>query len=420
MSIEPIHRFFYGLICLALIAPGVTWAQVSIEEFIRSARTDFEVRTFENQGTFLNRKTYRLPPLREVELRYQNRELLDTQNEFALRVSPANPWEMRATSRYYKNVQSSLLFERELALKDALLDRYYTILDYMYYSELLELSVRGRESLDKQVALLEERSGSRYFDPDDYAELKVDQLDYEAKFLEYEYELVNKINRIERLYPDAHRREISWDPSQVVSVERIKIIVDSISLASARSTFVVYQRQQIDIAKSRYNLERSNINLGFGQLEYDTRRVSQERTPFNVSFGITIPVMNHNKPDMARRRLELIEAELDFEEAEQETSKDILIHQDKLNRLISSYNRINERITALAQSDLAQNLSTLKGGDPFLVVQFDERLRKLQSLVIKIRNNILVTYIEYLAFTDHLQQQPLVNYLSPHLAEIRE
>lgn len=407
----------YLLACLGIFVYGATSAQVSIEAFIHSAQADYEVRTFENQRQFLNKKTYRLPPLRELEFRYQNQEFIDTRNEYALRVSPANPFEMRATSRYYKEVQTSLLFEREVALKEALLDRYYTIIDYMYYTELRDLSVRGQQSLSKQIALLEQRSASSYFDADDYAKLKVDQLDYEAKFLEHEYELINQVNRIERLYPDAHRRAISWDPSLVLSVERVKAVVDSISAASVRPTFVEYQRQLIKVAQSRFIMEKSNINLGFGQLEYDARRVNENRSPFNLSFGITIPVMNPNKPDMAQRRMQLIEAELDYEEADQETNKDILIYEDKLTRLVDSYRRIEQRMDELSKSSLAQNLSALKGGDPILIVQFEERLRKLETLLIKIRNNILITYIEYLAFSDLLQKEPLVNYLSPRLVE---
>ena len=408
------------LVWLPCLVSGVAAAQVSIEEFIHSAQADYEVRTFENQRTFLNRKTYRLPPLRELEFRYQNQEFLDTRNEYALRISPANPFEMRATSKYYKEVQTSLLFEREVALKEALLDRYYTIIDYVYYTELRDLSIRGQQSLNKQVSLLEQRSASSYFDADDYAKLKVEQLDYEAKFLEYEYELINQVNRIERLYPIAHRRDISWNPSLVLSVNRVKAVVDSISAAAVRPTFVEYQRQLIKVAQSQYNLEKSNINLGFGQLEYDSRRAGENRSPFNVSFGITIPVMNPNKPDMARRRMQLIEAELDHEEAEQETNKDILIYEDKLTRLVNSYSRIEQRIDELGKSSLAQNLSAIKGGDPILIVQFEERLRKLEMLLIKIRNDILITYIEYLAFSDLLQKEPLVNYLSPRLVEIHD
>ena len=419
MSLIENRIWSYVLAFLGLAMPGVAIAQLGIEEFIHSAQIDYEVRTFENQREFLSKKTYHLPPLRELEFRYQNQEFLDTRNEFALRITPANPWEMRATARHYTEVQKSLLFEREIALKEALLDRYYTIIDYMYYTELRDLSIRGQQSLSKQIALLEQRSASSYFDADDYAKLKVDELDYEARFLEHEYDLISQVNRIERLYPKAHRREIFWDPTMILSVQRVKAVVDSIAAASLRSTFIDYQRQLISVAKSQYNLEKSNVNVGFGQLEYDARRAGEDRSPFNVSFGITIPVMNPNKPDMARRRMQLIEAELDFEEAEKETNKDILIYEDKLSRLISSYNRIDQRIAELAESSLAQNLSALKGGDPILIVQFDERVRKLESLLIKIRNSILITYIEYLAFADLLQREPLVNYLSPGLVEIR-
>lgn len=392
-----------------------TTGQVTMEEFLHSAVADYEVKTFHDQMDWLKRKNYALSPIRQVQLRYQNRELLDTQNEFGLRISPANPWEMKATDRYYQNIRSSLGYEKELALREALFERYLTVAEYKYRMELNALSIAGQESLKRQLAILQEQSGSRNFDADEYAELQIDQLDYEASQREYEYEISNQISSIVRLYPTASGRSITWSPDEMISVERIREVVDSLAVVSVRSTLVSFQQQQINIAKSQYALEKSNINIGFGQIEYDFRRYNQQRTPINFGFGVTLPIANPNKPDMARRRLQLIEAEYDLQEAEVETGVDLVIYQEKLMRLFSSYDVLKKRIEELETSDFAQTLSSINGGDPFLYVQFNERVSRLGKVLIRLRNDIVVTYIEYLTYSDRIQQQPLVNFLSPDL-----
>jgi hypothetical protein len=73
------------------------------------------------------------------------------------------------------------------------------------------------------------------------------------------------------------------------------------------------------------------------------------------------------------------------------------------------------KIHQLEEGNLILSLSTLKGGDPLIITQYREDIGKLKMLLLKIRRDIYFAYIEYLSLADNLQQQPLVNFLSPHL-----
>jgi hypothetical protein len=55
-----------------------------------------------------------------------------------------------------------------------------------------------------------------------------------------------------------------------------------------------------------------------------------------------------------------------------------------------------------------------------IVAQFNQRVGKMNDLLIKIKRDVLITYVDYLAFTDNLQQQPLINFLSGKLEPIRK
>lgn len=390
-------------------------AQVTIAEFIRSAFHDPEIKTFDRQASYLEGKPYKLSMLQKFEFRTQNRELQTNQQEYALRFTPANPWEVRNNNRYFQAYQSSLLFERDIILKEALAERYVQAIYIVYYSELKLLVDNTRKLVDNQVSILEKQQTSSFFDADDYVELKMKQLNRMVEFEEIDFELQNQKQRVERLYPEAHDKTLAWDINDVITVDRIEKVVDSLTSASILSTAVEYQKRKIEMANSEYAMEKSNVNLGFLQTEFDQRRVEQDRTPINFSFGVTIPITNPNKGDMAKRKLEVIEAEYDLEETKHETQTDKVILRENVSNLIERYRSLEIKIHQLEEGNLILSLSTLKGGDPLIITQYREDIGKLKMLLLKIRRDIYFAYIEYLSLADNLQQQPLVNYLSPNL-----
>jgi hypothetical protein len=406
---------FFASIALTVLIVSTATAQLTLEEFLRSALEDPEVKTFDTQIEYLNGKPYRLSPLREIQFRTQNREMLQTQQEYGIRLSPANPWEMRRQNQYFKEFNNSLSYEREIVLKEALISRYLAAIDYIYYSEHLVLNTEMSNKLQQQLRILEKQSGSSYFDAEDFVDLTIDQLDFVVEVEETSFELSNQANEISRLYQKANGSAINWKMSDWIGVDRIMAVVDSLESASLRSRMLAYQEQKIRLAQSEYKLEQSNFNLGFVQTSYDRRRVNQDRNPFSVSVGVSIPLFNPNKGDMAKRKLEIIEAEYDLKEETEQSEVDKLLYKDKVVSLATRIKGIDKRIDEIESSTLPHTLSTIKGGDPVVFIRFGQQVDKLKELSLKVKRELLVAYVEYLAFNDVLQQQPLTNFLSPTL-----
>jgi hypothetical protein len=404
--------------CLALVSFSLC-AQVSIDEFLGSAITDPEVQTFQDQISYLNKKPYKLSPLRELQLRTQNRELLPTQQEFGIRLSPANPFEVQSQNKYFKEFNSALSFEKEFVLKEALVVRYLTVIEYLYYSDLLQLTIENSKSLEEQLDILEKQSGSRYFDAEDFIDLKMDQLDYAVEVEEIEFELSNQLHRVSRTYPPAHQRQVNWRFDGIISAAQIRRVVDSLEQLSIKTSWVAYQEQRIRVAQSQYKLEKNNINIGFIQGSYDNRRVNQERNPISLSAGLTIPITNPNKGDMTKRKLDIIEAEYDFKEETYEAETDKKILSDKVRGLVGRLESLDRKMKELKESNLPMTLSSIRGGDPVVLVQFTLNLNKLLTLQHKVRRELMISYVEYLAFVDQLQKEPLINFFSPRLTSVR-
>ena len=406
------------LLLISCLATFPLHAQLSLGEFLGSALSDHEVKTFSDQMSYLDTRPYQLSPLREVQLRTQNRELITTQQEFGIRLSPANPFELRSQNRYFKEYNKALGFEREFALKEALLVRYLTVIEYIYFSDLLQLTNEGISNLDEQLAILEKQSGSRYFDAEDFVDLRMDQLDYTVDMEETRFELANQVHHISRTYPQAYQQSINWSNSNVISPQRIRAVVDSLELLSIKTSWVAYQEQRVKVAQSHYSLEKNNFNLGFIQGSYDNRRVNQDRNPISISAGLSLPITNPNKGDMARRKLDEIEAKYDVEEEVYEAETDKKILSDKVRGLIDRLEHLEKKLKDLKESNVPMTLSTIRGGDPVVLIQFTQNLDKLNALSLKVKRELLISYVEYLAFTDHLQKEPLLNFFSPSLVPV--
>ncbi len=395
-----------------------SFSQVTVEEFIHSANEALDVKSADAQINYLKTNPYKLAPLQKLEFRTQNRELMYTQQEYALRLNPANPWEMRSNNKYFEQYQGSLSFERQVALKRALVDRYNLVILYLYYYQLKNIAIESEALVDKQVNVLERQSASSFFDADEYVKLKVEQLDKSVATEETNFDWQSQKSAISQLHPEAAGRSITWEKQVLISIDRMEQVVDSLKAKVISPLEVAYRQQKVNVARSQYDLEKSNINMGFLQTSYDRRRVNQDRTPFDISLGVTIPIVNPNKGDMARRKLAEIESEYELKAAQIEDQASIEISYQKLKESIGRYRDLQVKMEALKNSSLQKDLTLLKGGDPLIALQFESGLNKLQVIQSKLKRKVLTYYIEFLTESDHIQQLPLINYLSNNLSTL--
>lgn len=406
------HLFLYLLL---IFVSHHSYSQFTMADFIRSAAETPEVKSADAQINYLQSNPYRLSPLQKMEFRTQNRELQYTQQEYALRFNPANPWEMRSNNKYFEEYKSSLSFEKEMALKTSLVDRYNLVILYFYYYELKSLAAENEKLVEKQLAILERQSVSSFFDADEYVKLKVEQLDKTVEKEETDFDWQSQKSAVSQLDPQASGKSISWETQPLISIDRMERVADSLKTQTITPLEVAYRQQKVNVARSQYNLEKSNINMGFLQTSYDRRRVNQDRTPFDISFGVTIPITNPNKGDMARRKLDEIESEFELNAARIEDQASQEISYLKLKESIHRYRDLQRKIEELKNSSMQKDLTLLKEGDPLIALQFEAGLNKLKVLQSKLKRKALTYYVEYLTQSDHLQQKPLVNYVSDHL-----
>ncbi len=409
-----------ALLCLLFFFHFHLSAQSGFGSFIRAAKDDPAVSMFDLQVEYLNGKPYRLAPVQKLELRTETNQLDPSRQEYALRVAPANPWELRQNNQYFKELKSSIALEKGIILKEVLIDRYTLIIELVTYAGLRDMAQRKLELTQTSLSMQEKQQLSGYFDGEDYVDLKLEEMDKGVEVDEASYEADNAARKVTALFPDATLSVKSWTLADVITIEQIEKLLDSLQTSMPEATSLSYYQKKIDLADREFKLERNNINFGYIQAKYQDFRIEQGRKPWSIGLGVTIPVFNPNKGDMAKRRLESIESQQELKEAKVELGKDQIRLREQLRDLIASHRKIEEKIKALNISSLAKTLNTIQKSNPVAGVRFQGNLIKLEELALKLKQNILITYTEWLASTDALQQLPLTNYLSRNLETLRD
>jgi hypothetical protein len=405
-------------IYLFLLLPYVTHAQVTMEDFLQAAWEEPSLKTFANQNQFLSSKPYRLSPVQRLEFRTESNQLDPARQDYALRINPANPWEMKRNNQYFRTFQETLQLDRDRLLKQSLQARYQVIINWLYYQELSELKANDKQNSERLLLILEGQRYSDFFDAEDYIKLKLDQVDKAIELEETHFEIDNQQRKVEALHEQARGKTLLWPTDAVVSIKRLEAIVDSLTQLAIVGGEVQYREKKIDLTTHEWQLEKSNINVGFLQAQYQPYRVEQGRKPWNLSLGVTIPVFNPNKGDMTKRKLEVIEAEgdLDVAKGEQQTGRELM--HAKIKSLIQRYNEVGNMTENLNVSSMASILQQFNSSNPSATIQFQSKLIKLKTISARLRQEILLSYIEYLGYSEVIQQRPLVNFLSPLLTPI--
>lgn len=408
-------RNFLSLYLLLSLACGQSVAQMSISEFLQSAKSDSKLTSFDEQIRYLETKPYRLSPLRQVEFRTKNNQLDPSRQDYGLRFSPANPWEIKNNSNYFQQYKTVLSLEKELALKDALITRYNLVAELLYYRELKTLKEEDKRLVTTQISILEKQSNSDFFSGEDYLELKLDQMDKTVELEEASFDLDNQLRKMSGICKEISRNKIEWQYNDIPSVEKIEKVTDSLHALQSTPAELTYRENKISLANQEFLLEKSNINVGFLQTTYEEYRTEQNRKPWSISLGVTIPIANPNKGDMTKRRLEAIEATHDRDETKTELQTEKILSHEQLKSLIKRYRDIQDKISALNVGTLSETLKAIKDDNPMVAIRFNGNLIKLKGIEIKLKHSIVLTYIEFLGHTDIIQQQPLLNYFSSQL-----
>lgn len=401
------------LIYCFLFLPSLLSAQVTMDEFLWSALEAPAIKALVNQNVFLESNPYRLSLIRGLEFRTESNQLDPERQDYALRLNPANPWEVKRNNKYFKTYQEVVQLDRDRELKKILKTHYEAIIDWVYLEEQKKLKEEERLITQTLIQILEAQRFSDFFDANDYAELKIDQVEKVVALEELSFDVDTQRSTIEALYPESKDQSISWALSELISIDSIGRWIDNQRNLPLMGE-VAYREKRVELAKSEWALEKSNINIGYVQAQYQQFRIEQDQNPWSIGLGVRLPLFNPNKGKMTERKLEVIEAESDLADAAYQQQAGLELMKRKVKTLMTRYRNIKSQVDSLNVDALASNLQEITDSNPIAVIRLKRSMLKSKNIEARLKKEIYLAYIEYLSYSEKLQQLPLKNYLSPN------
>ena len=382
----------------------------SIAQYLLSAEKDKQLERYQAELNFLESTSMRPSLIRETEVRMTTERLETKIDDYRLRVSPTNPWEIRANNRYKTQLEENTKTRYQISFSKALKTRYEMLLKHSYLSEMIRHSreeVDFRKKIADQITLQQTT-----IDLEELIEIESDLSNEEIKLAEMEMEL----NEAQEMIALDIENQIDWTGFNMITPESVSSYLEIQDSTDQQNLYKLNAQQNFALEEKMFQVNKTEAfsNIGFLQANYETDRDGGIDNKMGLQLGITIPIANRDKADLARDRFELIEAKTDKEEKEQMVDQRIEILKSKLQSSYKMYAMINAKIERLEK--LKPTVSEAADLKPF--ISYTTYRISLSKKKTDLHIDIVEDFIDLLDLQGLLVKSPLTNYLSNELSII--
>ncbi|MDX1629146.1 MAG: hypothetical protein R3345_10640 [Fulvivirga sp.] len=379
-----------------------------VNEYLQTALKDQRLNRYQSELSFLQDNKMLPSWIRETEVRIGTEGLDNSIEDYRLRISPSNPWEINANKHYRNQLMSNTETRYQISLTDALLTRYNMLITSYFLTtqiSLLQEEIDTRKNLSDQLVNI----SSGDVEMEDLINMEADLGKAEIKLKEYQ----NELDKINSMINNLINKEVNWASFEFIAPATIESILVNQDSLHDNNLYKLMVDQELLLQQSLYKVNKTEAfsNIGFFQANYETDRGETLQEHMGIQVGITIPLANRDKADLARDRFELIQYQSEKERVAQEMDEELASNQMQLNASLQLYDLVHQKLerAALLQQDLN---STVKASAILELESYRIELLMKQS---RTHQEITERFIEYLNLKGYLGNTPLVNYLSDQL-----
>lgn len=384
-------------------------AQISVSDVLSKPLTNDELAQVLAKEDFLENHKFNSPWLRDLDFRARSNDREVGLEDYRLRFTLLNPKEIAANKDYRKLIVSQQAFERKKTINDVLFNRYEIIIEANYVKETLSFKKQQLESLMTYKKML--IGDSFEFSDIIKMEHEITKAELAIGVTKQRLDVLEEVFRNKGFSSLVDFNDFNW--IQGLQIQNIL----NISREDSNSINQVSKLQKLEQEESIMKIKKAEAfsNIGFVQAEYDTERGNSLDDHMGFQLGITIPILNINKPDLQRRELEIIEKTMAYNESVSEESESIDRSSLVVKNLIDQH-----KIIMSKKSDLAEIEKIIQESDPDLTnyIRFSEYHNYLKEKDLSYQSDILIRYIKLLHQQGALSDQPYLNYLSSDLTSI--
>ena len=391
-------------------------AQFDMEGFLSTARSDISLVPTQSKLDFLKENNFNAPWISRVEFRTRSNDANISQDDFRLRITPANPGELKANKRYYDKQIDLLNLEHQEEFNNALKQRYLIMIAHIFEFEKLTYLEKQIEINRKLIEMMNQTGMASSLDLGDLIDAEANELDLNLSIEDSEFEMIEIEYLIKQVYE--FTGNIDWNSKELIEVQDIlNLFAEFKEHPTGQHIYLTKIDQKNLLAAERYKIEKSESlrNIGYFQAEYDVDRGNEPSDHFGYQIGIRIPIVNPDKPDLNRRKLDLMDDEAVLEGKKDDHKRKMELSVLRMEHYSNQYNEIKEKITLMSK----QNYLGLQNPDKVMkisdLIKMNEFYMDLLTRKNAIQKKIYETYLEYLDLNGKISEPPLRNYLSKNL-----
>jgi len=412
-----VKRIFL-IISIVSLFSNIGIAQFNIDAFLASSRNDLSLNPTQAKLDFLKENDFNGPWISRMEFRIGSQDANFRMDDYRLRITPGNPGEIKANKRYFDKQVALLNTEFQDKLNDALIDRYVLILEHIFeFKKMRNLS--KQLEINNQIIEMMSQSTSIYaMDIGDLIDAESDELDLKMDIENAKIFMDEVAYLMKGLY--AFSGEIVWNEEELMDTEDILTLFAQFkNKPSGEFIDLVKLDQRNALAAERFNIEKSEAlrNIGYFQAGYDVLRGNEPSEHFGYQIGVRIPIVNPDKPQLNRRKLDLMDDEALLDEKKEDHRKNLELAVLRMDHFAQQHKEIMTKLESISQQNMLNLQSpgkSIKIADLIKLNEFHMDLMEKQNQVEK---KIFKTYIEYLNLNGKLTEFPMRNYLSKNLSE---
>lgn len=400
---------------LAAAFAGNSDSKISINEFLSTALQNSNLLN-EIQNFNYNQKTKPLSFIEEPEFRVSIEDFEKNEQKYSLRFKPRGLEEIRAEKELYNAMVQSNKSSIETFLHQELKNRYVSVVDTLYFSEMAVLNEKIKVVLDDKETILKRSVETLDFDAAELAAIANKRAGVEIEIAELQSQSnlpidTTDIIKIEHIQDRIKDICLKAEQDVIASAESGGG-VNSLNADQDDNIYLKNAKSEILMADAELRMkdaEKKSL-ISFIEAAYKSEEDYNFDKAVSIEFGISIPINSGNQSEIIKRKLAVIKSKNEHNSIKQKIDNSISEISFEIGILIENYRKIDaikEKLNAAFNNLIDTDEITLLN-----LLEFKENILKTEINLTKLSHTIFLKYIEILDITGKLSQKPLRNYLS--------
>lgn len=388
---------------------------ISSTLFLSSASQQQNVQIANQQVAFQAGQDAELPWLQELEFRTETNDFIWRQQEYAVRVTPNTKRQRNAQTNYHQALNNLSKTEQELILKNALFNRYEWLVDWLKVEQELANKRVLKTVYNDKLTVLKHNVGNLNFKVNDLVKAEEELLEIDADMLKLNIKKQYLLSAFQ--YLTNRNDTLELDKKRLITTTDILKKMRLQSLDTLNSLALERRKNRIEILDKETEIELSEIHnpISYVQLKGGGGNNVTFREFVSIGVGIKFPLKGDKKLDLNELSLEKLEESGEYLilKSKLERKQKELIEQ--LEQLIIQQEYLEKQLKNSQAVFVLNKLLEIEDSNPLDILDLKEIIIKKEQKIEAIDLQILKIYVDWLAVSNTMMQQPLQNHLTNQL-----